>query len=98
MTWLANLFSRPSTDDAEARAQLPASTDPTPRPSEDVESAIQRRLSHGPTDRFTPHQFFYIFIIDGLGAFILSGGINFAIAYGEPSLPLPYSPVTSAKN
>ncbi|KAK0709650.1 hypothetical protein B0T26DRAFT_743025 [Lasiosphaeria miniovina] len=29
----------------------------------------------------TRHQFFYIFIIDGIGAMVLSGGINFAIAY-----------------
>jgi hypothetical protein len=39
-----------------------------------------------PTDKLSGHQIFYIFIIDGIGAMILSGGINFAIAYG--SVPL----------
>ncbi|OAA55234.1 hypothetical protein SPI_08329 [Niveomyces insectorum RCEF 264] len=34
-----------------------------------------------PSDHLTGYQFFYIFGLDGLGAFILSGGINFAIAY-----------------
>lgn len=34
-----------------------------------------------PSDYLTPYQIFYIFVIDGLGAFILSGAINFAIAY-----------------
>ncbi|CAK7231175.1 hypothetical protein SBRCBS47491_007841 [Sporothrix bragantina] len=34
-----------------------------------------------PSDHLTPYQAFYIFGIDGLGAFVLSGGINFAIAY-----------------
>ncbi|KAM7224077.1 hypothetical protein V8F06_000550 [Rhypophila decipiens] len=34
-----------------------------------------------PTTRLNAHQIFYIFILDGLGAMILSGAINFAIAY-----------------
>ncbi|KAL7933091.1 hypothetical protein V8C35DRAFT_304894 [Trichoderma chlorosporum] len=34
-----------------------------------------------PSSRFTGHQLFYIFGLDGIGALILSGGINFAIAY-----------------
>ncbi|CAK7262599.1 hypothetical protein SEPCBS119000_000041 [Sporothrix epigloea] len=34
-----------------------------------------------PSDRLMPYQAFYIFAIDGLGAFLLSGGINFAIGY-----------------
>ncbi|KAM0331301.1 hypothetical protein ACHAQA_002971 [Verticillium albo-atrum] len=33
------------------------------------------------TDKLSTHQFIYLFILDGLGALILSGGINFAIAY-----------------
>lgn len=35
-----------------------------------------------PSNGFTWNQIFYIFILDGLGGMILSGGINFAIAYG----------------
>ncbi|KAI0532988.1 hypothetical protein GGR58DRAFT_139303 [Xylaria digitata] len=34
-----------------------------------------------PSDHFTLHQIFYIFIIDGIGAAIVAGAINFAIAY-----------------
>ncbi|ORY61690.1 uncharacterized protein BCR38DRAFT_347229 [Pseudomassariella vexata] len=34
-----------------------------------------------PTKKLTAHQYFYIFIIDGIGAAILSGAINFGIAY-----------------
>ncbi|KAM7199414.1 hypothetical protein V8F33_004441, partial [Rhypophila sp. PSN 637] len=34
-----------------------------------------------PTTRLNAHQIFYIFMLDGLGAMILSGAINFAIAY-----------------
>ncbi|KAM0251249.1 hypothetical protein ACHAQJ_008282 [Trichoderma viride] len=34
-----------------------------------------------PSTRFTAHQLFYIFGLDGIGALALSGGVNFAIAY-----------------
>ncbi|KAI1419077.1 hypothetical protein F5Y12DRAFT_779733 [Xylaria sp. FL1777] len=34
-----------------------------------------------PSDHFTLHQLFYIFVIDGIGAAGVAGGINFAIAY-----------------
>ncbi|KAI1499939.1 hypothetical protein F5X99DRAFT_263587 [Biscogniauxia marginata] len=34
-----------------------------------------------PSKKFTTHQIFYIFILDGIGAAVLSGGINFAVAY-----------------
>ncbi|KAI2628220.1 hypothetical protein GGS21DRAFT_248154 [Xylaria nigripes] len=35
-----------------------------------------------PSEHLTPHQFLYLFILDGVGAAAISGGINFAIAYG----------------
>lgn len=35
-----------------------------------------------PSTQFTTHQLFYVFGIDGIGAMILSGGINFGIACG----------------
>lgn len=38
-----------------------------------------------PSEAFTGHQKFYIFVMDGLGGMVLSGGVNFAIAYGENS-------------
>ena len=43
-----------------------------------------------PTEKMTGYQFFYIFVLDGIGAMVLSGGINFAIAYGV-SYPFPFS-------
>lgn len=41
------------------------------------------KLPREPSEAFTGHQKFYIFVMDGLGGMILSGGVNFAIAYGE---------------
>jgi hypothetical protein len=55
-------------------------TTPDPPPlvkGDDDDSGIRP-----PTDKFTAHQIFYIFILDGIGAAFLSGGINFAIAFG----------------
>ncbi|KAF6832992.1 hypothetical protein CMUS01_06713 [Colletotrichum musicola] len=46
----------------------------------DVEVGTTREKE--PTDRFTAHQIFYVFGPHGIGAMVLSGGINFAIAYG----------------
>ncbi|CAI6097319.1 unnamed protein product [Clonostachys chloroleuca] len=40
-----------------------------------------------PSNGFTWNQIFYIFILDGLGGMILSGGINFAIAYVMYTVP-----------
>lgn len=35
-----------------------------------------------PSERWTAHQIFYTFVLDGIGAAIISGAINFGIAYG----------------
>ncbi|KAF5664444.1 hypothetical protein FHETE_7035 [Fusarium heterosporum] len=34
-----------------------------------------------PSSKFTGHQLFYVFGLDGVGAMILSAGVNFALAY-----------------
>ncbi|KAH8670686.1 hypothetical protein BGZ61DRAFT_363307 [Ilyonectria robusta] len=34
-----------------------------------------------PSDYFTNHQIFYVFIMAGIGGMIISGGINFGLAY-----------------
>ncbi|RFN50839.1 hypothetical protein FIE12Z_4915 [Fusarium flagelliforme] len=34
-----------------------------------------------PSLQFTGHQLFYVFGLDGVGAMLLSGGVNFALAY-----------------
>jgi hypothetical protein len=36
-----------------------------------------------PSLKFTGHQLFYVFGLDGVGAMVLSGGVNFALAYRE---------------
>lgn len=36
-----------------------------------------------PSERWTGHQLFYVFALDGLGGMAISAGVNFAIAYGE---------------
>lgn len=41
-----------------------------------------------PSPKFTAHQLLYIFGSHGVGAFVISGGINFAVAYGKPSCPM----------
>lgn len=43
-----------------------------------------------PSGKFTTHQLLYVFGSHGVGAFVISGGINFAIAYGKPFLSCPF--------
>lgn len=84
MPWATNPIFRSTnptekaTTDVEA-AQGGGTTDgsATPEPKEDDKLKFLP-----PSDRFTPHQIFYIFILDGIGSGIFAGGINFAIAYG----------------
>ncbi|KXX76954.1 hypothetical protein MMYC01_207608 [Madurella mycetomatis] len=46
-----------------------------------------------PTTRLTAHQLFYILVLNGVGAVILSGGINFAVAYAMyANLQPPHPP------
>ncbi|KAK4219857.1 hypothetical protein QBC37DRAFT_408664 [Rhypophila decipiens] len=54
-----------------------------PIPESDIHTRRPSPSRHpkAPTTRLNAHQIFYIFILDGLGAMILSGAINFAIAY-----------------
>lgn len=97
-TWLRNPFSRGSSDPEQASdtEALPSGSPPAPagsssppglvsfpdapRPSQDVAAILTHFKT--PTRTLTGHQIFYIFVVDGLGAAVLSGGINFAIAYG----------------
>ncbi|KAK3692304.1 hypothetical protein B0T22DRAFT_10030 [Podospora appendiculata] len=69
-------------DDVEAAADASPSNDsddsrPITASAEDAGLVKLQR----PTERMTGHQKFYILGLDGVGAAILSGGINFAIAY-----------------
>lgn len=51
------------------------------RAAEETEEEASTKVE--PSSRFTGHQLFYIFGLDGIGALALSGGVNFAIAYGK---------------
>lgn len=59
----------------------PEPTPGPPRPSQDIEAVLRHFKT--PTKKLSAHQIFYIFALDGLGAMMLSGGINFAVAYGK---------------
>lgn len=72
--------------DADEANELPLSNYPT-RPSSDQPSSVLRPDKRVPSSKLTVHQFLYLFGSHGIGAMILSGGVNFAIAYGEFSLP-----------
>jgi len=59
-----------------------ASDDPEAGPRLD-KPVTQPAIRTAPSDKWTTHQLFYVFFLHGFGAMVLSGGINFAIAYGE---------------
>ncbi|KJZ73695.1 hypothetical protein HIM_06813 [Hirsutella minnesotensis 3608] len=68
--------SQPDAVSAEAAA---------PAPRDGQEDAGETGAAAGrlqPSSSFTRHQLFYLVVLDGLGGMALSGGINFAIAYG----------------
>lgn len=51
-----------------------------PQIAEDIEEILSTNVEA--SSRFTGHQLFYVFGVHGVGALVISGGINFAIAYG----------------
>lgn len=91
MKWAINPFFKPREDRTEESPAdveaAPASDSSSTSPSSSVEQSTQHGFKR-PTERFTAYQLFYIFVLDGIGAMIVSGGINFAIAYGKPPLAL----------
>lgn len=91
MAWMRKFISRlnspgPEDADANAGATVPSDleangvTQPSSSP-DDAEPVAAGMLPA--TTRMTGHQGFYIFFMDGIVAMILSGGINFAVAYGK---------------
>ncbi|KAI5859270.1 hypothetical protein GGS23DRAFT_327543 [Durotheca rogersii] len=66
--------------EASAESAEAAETSIVARPRQEILRSIDEGFKE-PTDKFTAHQIFYIFILDGIGSLVLSGGINFAIAY-----------------
>ncbi|KAI1387142.1 uncharacterized protein F4822DRAFT_275130 [Hypoxylon trugodes] len=85
MPWATNPFFKKATKpptDVEAEPVIPAVATPdlNSSPRQEITRSIDDTFKE-PTTKFTAHQIFYIFILDGIGAMILSGAINFAIAY-----------------
>lgn len=79
----------PITTTATTQIQSPS---PSPVAVQDSQQDAQGPLA--PSTAWTGHQLFYIFGLDGVGAMGLSGGVNFAIAYGTtpPRTSSPISP------
>lgn len=81
--------------DVEAGLQPPAASADAQRFSRDASGefisekpAKPEKGQHlAPSERFTGHQLFYIFALDGFGGMAISAGVNFAIAYGESNAP-----------
>ncbi|KAI0430768.1 hypothetical protein F5Y09DRAFT_306845 [Xylaria sp. FL1042] len=87
MSWATNPILDPKSPAENVTTDLEAAQDagrngdgagsPSPEPK-NVDDGLKLRP---PSRRFTLHQIFYVFVIDGIGAAIFAGGINFAIAY-----------------
>ncbi|KAI1125568.1 hypothetical protein F5Y10DRAFT_227652 [Nemania abortiva] len=83
MRWATNPYLRspkatePATADAEAAqsaARIDGAASPDPKDSDELKILP-------PSDHLTLRQFIYIVILHGIGSALISGGINFAIAY-----------------
>ncbi|KAI0026206.1 hypothetical protein F4780DRAFT_13911 [Xylariomycetidae sp. FL0641] len=81
-TWATNPFFR-HTDVGEKAAPTPDSESGlvANQPPQQVLNDVVTPFKV-PSTRLTGHQIFYIFVMDGIGAGAVAGGINFAIAYG----------------
>ncbi|KAK0672041.1 hypothetical protein QBC41DRAFT_314569 [Cercophora samala] len=73
---------------------IETATVPPPRPPSEASIPISATVTLSPdhtllppTTKLITPQFIYLFILDGLGALVLSGGINFAIAYAMYTAP-----------
>ncbi|KAI1162143.1 hypothetical protein F5B18DRAFT_408314 [Nemania serpens] len=91
MAWATNPVFEPKTPAVQATSDVEAaqasgghdgnaSARTSTSPGPDPKSADELNF-RPPSDHFTLHQIFYIFILDGIISAILGGGINFAIAY-----------------
>ncbi|KAI5918136.1 hypothetical protein F4810DRAFT_603018 [Camillea tinctor] len=98
MPWATNpLFKPEETGEKDSTDLESAMGKPTQEASGDATTTAVAAKSKSrfkpPSKKFTLHQIFYIFILDGIGAAVLSGGINFAIAYGMYSGQTPDKPI-----
>lgn len=58
-------------------------SDASPNSHATVRAAPASSKVRVPSEKLTGHQAFYLFVMHGFGALVISGGINFAIAYGQ---------------
>ncbi len=88
MALLGGLFARSSREEA-TNPEVGSSSEPEAERASEPEAGVR-----SPTDRLTGFQIFYIFGLDGIGAMVLSGGINFAVAYGRGPFPVARCPAS----
>lgn len=68
--------------DAEEGAGMPLSTYPVHTRDESQPASLSESDKRVPSSKLTTRQLLYIAGSHGIGAMVISGGINFAIAYG----------------
>ncbi|KAH9890302.1 hypothetical protein F4778DRAFT_380086 [Xylariomycetidae sp. FL2044] len=88
MAWATNPLLKPKPTEQSEKVSTSADGSDLEAAREDDDDGPPEQVLQGvktkfkvPSDKLTGHQIFYIFILDGIGAAILSGGINFGIAY-----------------
>lgn len=83
--------------DSEEAAGLPLSNCPSNTSNERPALSVLQPDKRVPSSKLTTHQLLYIAGSHGLGAMAISGGINFAIAYGESMIFNPCHPTPMKK-
>ncbi|KAK8124215.1 hypothetical protein PG999_004133 [Apiospora kogelbergensis] len=82
MPWATNpLFKRSQQQSQEVASESDVEAAAPPVQDAVADPTQVRTGFQEPSTKLTGYQIFYLFGLDGVGAFILSGGINFAIAY-----------------
>ncbi|KAH7306018.1 hypothetical protein B0I35DRAFT_464683 [Stachybotrys elegans] len=80
-------FKRGARNESDAETVASAQSTPFHTAEEGLSAPSEKQESKGhkgrlaPSTALTKHQIFYIFVLDGLGGMLLSGGVNFALAY-----------------
>ncbi|KAK8070190.1 hypothetical protein PG994_006806 [Apiospora phragmitis] len=82
MPWATNPFFSRQEQPQEVASESDVDPEAASQAQDVVSDPSDARVGfQEPSTKLTGYQIFYIFGLDGVGAFILSGGINFAIAY-----------------
>ena len=81
MSWLTKIFRSPAAKGIPDTSSS-STQDEVLNNQHDRAAAVKSKKLRPPSDHWTNHQIFYVFIMNGIGAFAISGGLEFAIAYG----------------